>query len=509
MKKPWIFVAISFFVGSISLSEEIIWVRLVSFLLHSTPQSFSFVLLCFISGIAFGSLIAAKRSSKKHNPEHVLVALLTVSGLSVVSMPWVMLAFRENLSIGLLGLLILITAAFKGAIFPLVHHYFSQRGKRLGQTLSFIYVANVMGSTLGPLLTGFILLDHFSVYTVLFVLGMCELLLALVLWKSAGLAWRLLLLGLFIALGTIGLFNSNNVMSKIIVSQYEVGTELTNVIENRHGIIHTIKLPEQVVDLVFGGNVYDGAANIDIRNRINGLDRLYLLAALQPKPKKIAVIGLSVGSWLYILRAFPNVERIDVVEINPGYVELSKSYKGYDNYINDPRVHVHFMDGRQWLRGLDPSNNKFDLIVMNTTWHWRIYASNLLSLEFLHIINKHLSEDGVATFNATGSLDAFYTATKAFANVRRYGSFIYGSKKDITINSDTGLKNICHVDFKLLGLPNCSNVSISQAIKDLLSRPMMRYSIKDSHKYLPEVITDDNMLTEYRRLNEPDDKHEQ
>ncbi len=502
MMRPWIFVGVSFLVGLLSLSEEIVWVRLVSLLLHSIPQAFSYVLLCFIAGIALGSLLAAKRAATRHDPERVLVILLTISGLSVISMPWILLALRAHLNLGVLGLLILVTAAFKGAIFPLVHHYFSQPGKNLGRTLSFVYVANVMGSTLGPLLTGFILLDHLSAYTVLFVLGMAELFLALAIWRAGRLRWRLVLLAGLCLMGACGLGSSREVMPRIIAAQYSPDMKLTHLIENRHGVIHTLYAPDKGAELVFGGNVYDGAVNIDVRNPVNGLERLYLLAALQPNPKRIAVIGLSVGSWLHILRAFPGVERIDVVEINPGYVELSKHYPGYADYLSDPRVHLHFMDGRQWLRGADVRDRQFDLIVMNTTWHWRIYASNLLSREFLGVISKHLAPGGVATFNATGSLDAFYTASQVFAHTWHYGNFIYGSPVDARARLGDGMASVCRMDFTRLKLPDCSDASMRQTLQGMLDRHMRtwpEYVAQERLPYAPEAITDDNMLTEYRR----------
>ena len=36
--------------------------------------------------------------------------------------------------------------------------------------------------------------------------------------------------------------------------------------------------------------------------------------------------------------------------------------------------------------------SKFDLILMNTTFHWRYYATNLLSRDFLELCQKHLNK---------------------------------------------------------------------------------------------------------------------
>jgi spermidine synthase len=50
-----------------------------------------------------------------------------------------------------------------------------------------------------------------------------------------------------------------------------------------------------------------------------------VLAALRPNPKKVLEIGLSVGSWNYLVSGFPGVEQIDIVEINPGYLQLMET----------------------------------------------------------------------------------------------------------------------------------------------------------------------------------------
>ena len=49
MSFPW---WLSFAIGFLSLSEEILWVRLVGFAYSGVPQSFSFVLGSFLLGIA-------------------------------------------------------------------------------------------------------------------------------------------------------------------------------------------------------------------------------------------------------------------------------------------------------------------------------------------------------------------------------------------------------------------------------------------------------------------------
>ena len=51
---------LSFSVGFLSLSQEIIWVRLVSFAQGGRPQAFSLVLAAFLAGIALGAIVGRR-----------------------------------------------------------------------------------------------------------------------------------------------------------------------------------------------------------------------------------------------------------------------------------------------------------------------------------------------------------------------------------------------------------------------------------------------------------------
>ena len=49
--------------------------------------------------------------------------------------------------------------------------------------------------------------------------------------------------------------------------------------------------------------------------------------------------------------------------------------------LHDPKVDIVIDDGRRWLN--PPPDERFDVIVMNTTWHWRAHITDLLSTEFM------------------------------------------------------------------------------------------------------------------------------
>jgi spermidine synthase len=209
--------------------------------------------------------------------------------------------------------------------------------------------------------------------------------------------------------------------------------EVRHLIQNRHGIIHVLseERPGRG-DVTMGGNIYDGRISVDTRSNANHLERVYLMLALRPQARRSLVVGLSSGAWTRVISGFPDMERIDVVEINPGYLELISRYPQVRGVLEDPRVHIHIDDGRRWLRA-HPAE-RFDLIFQNTTFHWRASATNLLSREYLALSKARLAPGGVLAVNGTGSADVAETARAVFPHVRVHRGFVYMSDAPLRLD---------------------------------------------------------------------------
>ena len=178
----------------------------------------------------------------------------------------------------------------------------------------------------------------------------------------------------------------------------EVGQEkpFARIDENRHGVI-TVTQDGRI----FGGGIYDGAFSVDLVEDRNMIVRPYSISAFHENPKNVLMIGLSSGSWAQVVANHPQVETMTVIDINPGYVDLIADYDAVSSVLENPKVDVVIDDGRRWLNR-NP-DRKFDFIVMNTTYHWRAHATNLLSVEFLELLRNHLNPGGAAIYNTTDS----------------------------------------------------------------------------------------------------------
>jgi len=174
--------------------------------------------------------------------------------------------------------------------------------------------------------------------------------------------------------------------------------------------------------------------SIDFVDDTNGIFRPFSLSAFHPAPRRVLMIGLSGGAWAEAVANHPQLDEMVVVEINPGYLKIIPHYPVVDGLLDNPRVHIVIDDGRRWIR--NHHGQGFDAVVMNTTFHWRSFASNVLSAEFLELVGSVLNPGGIVMFNATGSSEVQRTAAVVFPDALRFANVMVGSRDPIEIDAE-------------------------------------------------------------------------
>ena len=504
MSKPKLAYVLAFGVGFLSLSQEIVFVRLVGFAFESTPESFAFVLVCFLLGIALGAHAGKRICARSVALVPAAGAVLLVAAVVDALLPQLALvalgqrAFASSLAAPAIGALILAAAALKSVLFPLAHELGADAtGPQVGRSISRVYACNIAGSALGPLVTGFLLLDLLGVEGVFLLLAAGTFALSILCFYGAR---RVRAIAVAVA-GIALLFLSArlhpaDLLRGIIAGQTSPQTPIGAIIETRSGIIHTLRASAGG-DYVYGGNVYDGRINTSLRINSNGIDRAYILAALHANPERILVVGMSSGAWTWVLSKFPGAREIDVVEINPGYLQLVRAHAEVAPILAAAHLRIHVDDGRRWL-ARNPER-RYDLIVMNTTLHWRAYTTILLSVESLSLMRRHLAAGGIMSFNTTGSPDALWTAGRVFPFVRLYGNFAYASDHDFASMGKEGVQRIFGIADGGKPLLNPADAGDAAAVHSMLHAQFLApHQVAAMAGRELEVITDDNMLTEYR-----------
>lgn len=491
---------LSFLTGFLSLSQEILWMRIVSFAYAGAPQAFGLVLAIYLAGIGVGAAIGKLFCQGRTDLFKVSGYVLLIAGVFDLLLPWATahaMGYGRLPGTATLAVSVFLTSMGKSIIFPIAHHLgSSQSQSSVGSSVSKVYFANIAGSTLGPLLTGFVLLQIMTLEQCLTVMAGLTFLVALAcLWQANGRVLQMQPLIVALISMSIPALVSGQLVRTLARNTGNGEGGIKQVVENRYGIIHVVNAPKGG-DAVFGGNAYDGRINIDLVNDSNGIARVYALAALKPDAKRILNIGMSSGAWTRVLAAFPALERFDVIEINPGYSAVAKTYPPIAPIFDDPKVMIHYDDGRRWLKR-HPLES-YDLIVMNTTWHWRGYATLLLSQDFIAEIKQHMLKGAVLAYNSTGSPEVLKTASTMFRQVYLQDNFVVAGDDIVMPNHSDAQPRIAAVQ-RRIDPALAVSVTRPPIMTEYWSRAFIPFAEveKTSNRAL-EVITDQNMLTEFK-----------
>ena len=501
--------------GFISLGYEIVWYRVYSFVTGSSARSFAFVLGAFLAGIAFGSLLSrrlCREPATRNLPRFVRqIALLVVlaNALSFASVPLIALAVRHMDYVVTLPL-VAIAAGLLGATFPLMCHVSLNPDSRAGEGLSYLYLANIAGSASGSFVVGFVLMDVWPLRGIAVFLVLLGLATAAAVLVAARLEFRERLgAGMLAgALAGMAALSAGPLFAGIyeqlqLKARYQRGYRFAEIVETRSGVI---TVDEN--DTIYGGGVYDGRLTTDIRDTDTVL-RPFSIAFLHPDPKDVLIIGMAGGAWSQVVANHPRVEHVVVVEINPGYLQVIPEYPEVAPVLRNPKVELYLDDGHRWL--LRHPERRFDFVLMDTTFHWRANATNLLSREFLELIRLHLKPGGIHYYNTTQSPEAQLTGLTVFPYGIRFGPFIAASDSPIPVDKERWRQTL--VNYRLDGEPildltdpeDRARLDEVLAYADTLHAARFDpYGMETAESVRrrtrgKRIITDDNMASEWGR----------
>lgn len=500
--------------GFVALAYEIVWYRVYAFASGTTAGCFARLLAFYLFGIAYGALAVHDACQKKLRND---LGLTLRVGSQVVMLgavcaylvaPAVSL-FVRWVPYDLTFTFVSIASALLGAAFPIVSHAAIGPQEQAGKKLGYLYLSNIIGSTLGSFLVGFFVMNRWSTEaTSLLLLGLgfgVALLFAFL--ARPHLSRSLLAVG-FTSCLILAALNGplfSRIYERLLwKNAYRPGTSFINLVENRNGVIAV-----DAQQTVYGDGVYDGHFNFDPVHDTNGIFRIYMLGAFHPHIRTVLEIGLSSGSWAQVVANYPGVESETIVEINPGYTPLIRQRPDFSPLLQDPKVHIFIDDGRRWL--VSHPDRKFDLILMNTSFNWRANATNLLSVEFLQLLRQHLNPGGVAYYNTTSSGRVQLTGATVFPYALRVSNFLAVSDSPIDFDR-TRLRSLLS-SFSINGrrVFDPANSAHRAKLEEIVSVPFLDrldsesqpVSLQSRDSLLSQwngqrLITDDNMGTEWR-----------
>lgn len=114
--------------------------------------------------------------------------------------------------------------------------------------------------------------------------------------------------------------------------------------------------------------------------------------AVHPRVRNVLVIGGGDGGVVRELVRYPDIEHIDLVEIDEQVVEVCrKFFPQVSCGFSDPRVTVHYEDGLRYIRFC---RSQYDLIIVDSTDPFGP-GEGLFTREFYGNCYNALKEDGI------------------------------------------------------------------------------------------------------------------
>ncbi|MES2314646.1 MAG: fused MFS/spermidine synthase [Patescibacteria group bacterium] len=122
---------------------------------------------------------------------------------------------------------------------------------------------------------------------------------------------------------------------------------------------------------------------------------------------------------------YENMQKLDVVEIDPMTTELAKKYFGL--IVDDPRLHIYHEDGRTYI---NDTKNKYDIIYVDAFRSFYSVPFQLSTKESAQKLYDILNPNGVVVFNIPSALGGtmgksfqaeYKTLSQVFPHLKAYG----------------------------------------------------------------------------------------
>jgi spermidine synthase len=350
--------------------------------------------------LAAGYMIGGILSDRAKSPD-ILYFLIGIAGLLTLLIPYAKIpVLKLCLGFGLRGgafagsmALFAPSLTLLGCVSPFVIKLAAREVSNVGRTVGSFYALSTIGSVVGTVLTGFVLVAYMGVNNIFFLVGF--LLVGLAVSYFVFFREKIVAAVLLLPILILPFVAPTSVDSKIM----ENGTKVT-VIDRTDSSYGNIKvLDYDNGNMVIREMVIDGLTQggVDIKNGLSTFAYNYPLqfvpVALNPKGRRCLVIGLGAGvipRW-YMARGI----KTDVVDIDPAVVEMASKYFGYP-----AGEQVVIEDARYFL---GKGEEKYDYIILDV-FNGDVTPSHILSKEAFTLIKDRLNDNGVFAMNLVGSL---------------------------------------------------------------------------------------------------------
>jgi len=409
--------------GAAAMAYEVAWTRTLSLVLGSSTYAFTAMLATFLVGLALGALVASRvlRSRRlslaTYGYLQVAVALaalvllpafgwLPEAALGLLGRIGVSAGAALAVQFGLSFAVVIVPTLLLGATFPVMVAALARGQDRVGRDIGLVYGANTIGTIVGAVAAGFLLIPAIGLQNTVRAAAGANLCagVALLVFRAARGRTRIIAAGAVAAYLTLLValprWDEKVMTSGVTVyaqdylrdegEAFRTAQAGREVLFYSEGISTTVAVERtsEVLSVRVNGKV-DASNGPDMPTQVL---LGHLGALLHPQPRRALIVGLASGVTVGAVAQHP-LEVIDVAELEPAMVHAARFFeKENRRAMADPRVRLVAGDGRHVLAA---AAQPYDLVISEPSNPWIAGIASLFTRDFYEIARQRLSDRGV------------------------------------------------------------------------------------------------------------------
>ncbi|HXI34578.1 MAG TPA: fused MFS/spermidine synthase, partial [Gemmatimonadales bacterium] len=418
-----------------SLLDEIGWTRVLVMIVGGSTYAFTLILLVFLLGIGLGSALVHGKSAPRRDAaaQAALAQGLTATGAAILFLGfgvlplyilWVVqhTGWHAGAQLAWMGVavggVVLIPALGMGMTFPLLADLVARPGAARGRDVGGAYALNTVGSILGAVLTGFVLVVTLGTDVTLRVGIAVNVVAALTLAALAArgvpensaehrrLRPRVLAAAALACVGLATAVAAPRWSTRLIDAGPTIyGRQPMTPAERRSFLDHWgVRQVAYKEGWNATASVWESGVGRTLK--VNGkadasdhgdMDTQILLGlapvAARANARSALVIGYGSGVTTRALADVPGMARVHVVEIEPAVLAMSDFFSSVNgDVLHRPTVSAVVDDARSALQ-IHPET--YDVIVSEPSNPWVAGVATLYTPEFFRVVRRRLAPDGV------------------------------------------------------------------------------------------------------------------
>jgi spermidine synthase len=428
--------------GFVAMALEFAASRLLTPIFGSSISTWGVLIGIILAALTAGYHIGGRLADSKERPATIqkLCSVMFSSGLYILFIPLIIWpAIQESLAsspstpmlVASTLLLIALPTVLMGTVSPYAIKLATTTLSTLGKRAGNLYSIATAGSIAGTFVTVFALIPSLEITAITLALGLALIIPAAVFLHKLPKFLAGMLVVLMLVASTTPIDTGSSFLASL--PDFERLDLSVNVAGLLGTTIHREETPYSQLQVVDSGTFSSsGAANSDSQSKTRSLflngdlhSQMYIdypndLALLytqffplglvfNPDAKSILFVGGGGFSGpKYFLEAYPGIERVDVVEIDPVVIDVAKQYFGVDD--SNSKLNIYNDDGRRFLLGNNGVDQEYDIIVLDA-YSKNYVPFHLMTDEYFQLLNDHLTEDGVIVSNHIGPIGQGITSS--------------------------------------------------------------------------------------------------